>query len=255
MILFVDIGNSRLKWGCFQSTFKFGNAISHLNMTPDHVFNQAFENVNHPERVFVANVASHLFADRLSSWVNEHWGCPCYFLKVEKNFKTIKNGYQHSEQLGIDRWLYLIGGRRLVPKKDLAIVSLGTALTVDVLTKNDQHQGGLIVPGLRLLQESMMELTHHAGDKIVTLDQQNLFLGQDTLNCIQQGSAHMLIGFVNQVMTWLENNISENIHCLLTGGNADQFMAIKAKNYQLEEHLIFHGMIEYAETHNNTSTS
>jgi len=55
------------------------------------------------------------------------------------------------EQLGVDRWLAVIGARSLVREGALVCVDIGTAATVDYLDIDNVFQGGVIIPGPKLM--------------------------------------------------------------------------------------------------------
>jgi type III pantothenate kinase len=61
----------------------------------------------------------------------------------------------------VDRWVGLIGAHHEHPGKDICLVGLGTAMTIDLLSADGRHFGGCIVPGPRLMIESLLE--HTAG--------------------------------------------------------------------------------------------
>jgi type III pantothenate kinase len=62
--------------------------------------------------------------------------------------------------LGADRWAALIGARALSNTNTL-VINTGTATTIDLLGGNGLHYGGWILPGLKLMQESLENNTAH----------------------------------------------------------------------------------------------
>lgn len=78
----------------------------------------------------------------------------------------IVNLYDQPAQLGADRWAALIGARALQPGP-LVVATAGTATTIDALDADDRFIGGYILPGLRLMLESLARRTaglpHAAG--------------------------------------------------------------------------------------------
>jgi type III pantothenate kinase len=70
-------------------------------------------------------------------------------LVIGKDIRVpIKTVYQYS-QLGVDRRVNIYAVSR-VYRAPAIIVSCGTALTIDVISKDMLHLGGLIIPGLQL---------------------------------------------------------------------------------------------------------
>jgi type III pantothenate kinase len=67
----------------------------------------------------------------------------------------VRNGYSNAAQLGSDRWAALIAAWHLVRGKCL-VVNSGTATTIDALSGQGEFLGGLILPGVELMQRSMV---------------------------------------------------------------------------------------------------
>src|SRR5207253_4489484 len=105
-------------------------------------------------RIMIANVAGAEMASMIQQQLSKHWQCPIEFIQTSDHALGINNGYQNPQQLGVDRWLNLIAAKKYFPEKNLAIFSCGTCITLDVLTLEGQHLGGLIVPGIDLIQSA-----------------------------------------------------------------------------------------------------
>ncbi len=66
----------------------------------------------------------------------------------------MRNLYENPERLGADRWAALIGARALHPHA-CVVVTAGTATTVDLLSAAGDFLGGLILPGVELMQQAL----------------------------------------------------------------------------------------------------
>lgn len=62
----------------------------------------------------------------------------------------IKNLYSTPETLGHDRLLSAVAANEKFPEKDIIIFDLGTALTIDYVTKKGEYLGGVISPGMEM---------------------------------------------------------------------------------------------------------
>jgi len=114
MMLLVDMGNSSIKWAVFdQDSLGSQKRLSYQDDKLNNLLTQAWLMLNIPSSVWVSNVAGPQKAEILSHWVKSHWGLKPTFLKTARAECGVKNGYQNPEQLGIDRWLALIGGYQL----------------------------------------------------------------------------------------------------------------------------------------------
>jgi type III pantothenate kinase len=70
----------------------------------------------------------------------------------------VRNAYDQPAQLGSDRWAALIAARQRV-KQACLVVNCGTATTVDALSSQGVFLGGLILPGVGLMMQSLLKNT------------------------------------------------------------------------------------------------
>ncbi len=123
MNLFVDIGNSRLKWMC--SGQERGLSLSWTAETlPDQLMT-AWKDLQSPESVYISNVAGEKVADIVSRYSREHWDREPVFMAVSKRFHGLVNAYEDIRQMGVDRWMALAAAWTRY-KDNLCIVDFGT---------------------------------------------------------------------------------------------------------------------------------
>ena len=106
----------------------------------------------------VSNVAGENVGTFIGRWFQQAWSQSPVWAKSQKKGFGVVNGYDRPEQLGVDRWVCLIAARQrhLGPA---CVADCGTALTLDLLDGDGEHRGGLIVPGLHLMRESLSRRT------------------------------------------------------------------------------------------------
>ncbi len=81
---------------------------------------------------------------------------PVRWLVPETRLLRLKNRYRHPAALGPDRWLGMLGVLSRRPADvPLMLVSFGTATTVDTIDAHETFLGGLIFPGVTLMQTSL----------------------------------------------------------------------------------------------------
>lgn len=133
----------------------------------------------------------------------------------------VKNGYAVPEGLGQDRWLALLGARRLTAKACL-VIDLGTAVTADLLTASGVHLGGYICPGMSLLRGQLQKHTRrirYAADEAVDALKE-MAPGRNTMEAVERGCRAMLRGFVLAQLEIAERYLGPGYDLLLTGGDA-----------------------------------
>ncbi|MCC5825595.1 type III pantothenate kinase [Alkalimonas sp.] len=154
----------------------------------------------------------------------------------------VRNCYSQPHLLGVDRWLGMLGANWLQPSTDVLVVDAGTAVTLDWLGADGEHQGGWILPGLKLQQQSVVQKTA----KVFNADthQARLQLGDDTVSCLQNGCLAAVLGAIQQA--W---ELQPMQQLLLTGGDT-QFLAPYLKQYplRLEPDLLFYGLSRFIDS-------
>jgi len=103
--------------------------------------------------------------------------------------------YAEPERFGIDRFAALVAARMEFMDQALVVVDAGTAITVDVLDVEGLHQGGMIMPGVRLLGSSLANAASQIQENEVTLD---------VAMCAPQHETRLAV--------------SAGIHCMVQGG-------------------------------------
>lgn len=157
MMLAIDAGNSRVKWGLREAGAWRAQGAVELAGLPTLA---ALLPARVP-RAVVANVAGAQLAAQLAELLAGRAGTT-EWLRPQAERCGVINGYRDPAQLGVDRWAALIGARGLVGGA-CVVVMAGTATTVDVLDAAGRFRGGLIVPGLALMRESLARNTAGLG--------------------------------------------------------------------------------------------
>lgn len=248
-LLAIDAGNTRTKWGVFDAQ---GNLLQ-----TGATLNTQLEKATFPaaKKVMVANVAGEKIATLLKQKLEK---TEVAFAKSSASACGIKNGYETPEQLGIDRWAALIGAWHL-KKTSCVVVNAGTAITIDALIANGTQAefnkaefiGGMILPGLDLMQKSL-----HTGTAQLpsvtenALNTGNIF-GKNTQQAMVNGALAAATGAINTMRSAVQNMYHQTPQIILSGGNADliqqNFFKEDQPNTVMEsieiiENLVLHGL-------------
>jgi type III pantothenate kinase len=151
--LLIDAGNTRIK---FARVGQDDWSAVQAQSTDSGLDFSAFANGGVRE-VWVSNVAGEAVAQKIVT--------ACAPLKIIPRFIVaqsfqcgVRNGYACPEQLGCDRWVSLIAAWHRVGRACL-VVGCGTATTIDALSNRGEFIGGLILPGIELMQRSLTGAT------------------------------------------------------------------------------------------------
>ena len=152
LILNVDMGNSRTKWNLSGCEGLHGGVVSNENL------NAIFKLLGDKKiiRVRACCVSGTELQENFSKLCLLSWGvAPEYACSLE-SCSGLKNGYQPPESLGVDRWLSAVGAWCISPGEACLIIDVGSALTIDTVSDDGYFLGGYIIPGLYLMQKSLV---------------------------------------------------------------------------------------------------
>src|SRR5882757_5843322 len=155
MILAVDCGNSRLKWGLHQNGA--WRQTGTMPVSELARLEKTWKRFAPADQVIVANVAGRSVRKRLETLFARRSMVPTW-VKAKRRECGVTNGYGRPDRLGADRWAALIGAWSIL-RGPCLVVTAGTATTVDILRGDGRFVGGAIIPGLELMKRSLARTT------------------------------------------------------------------------------------------------
>lgn len=235
MILLVDAGNSRIKW-----RLQTRGAIQAQGSVPTSAWVELPRHWQgrQADAALVCCVAGQGVEEGLGQAVQAvlrgrntlHW------LLSPAQGHGIRNQYDPPASLGPDRFAALVAAHSLQPL-DWLVVSVGTALTVDMLTAAGVFLGGAIAPGPTLmadalkrgtagLQEAaaavtvttMLEPTSQPNDRAEEGLPAVMEWPRNTHSAVAQGIAHALGGVVAGMSRRMQLALGQAPAVLLSGG-------------------------------------
>lgn len=238
MIVCLDSGNSRIKWGVHDGrTWLAQGAVTHADVKQLAALIDQWPN---PEKVLLANVAGVEAAEKIRHALVA-WLPVWEEVKAEAQRGGVTNHYANPQQLGVDRWCALIGARAQCTSA-CVVVMAGTATTVDTLDEQGNFLGGLILPGLELMHRALARDT--AG--LPFAKGQHAKQPRCTDDAIVSGAIEAQAGAIERAFSRLA---TPDAYCLLSGGNA----ALLAKHLnvpcQVRENLPLEGLRQLATAH------
>ncbi len=242
MILAIDAGNSRVKWGCFESgAWSITGAVARDEID---TLVTAFRGIAAPSKIVISNVAAPEVAQKISGAIANFSITPLW-PRPEKNSGGVINGYADPRQLGSDRWAALIGARR-EQSGPVLVVNAGTALTVDAMTASGAFLGGLIVPGVRLMMQS---LTHGTAQAHADHGEFSVF-PTNTKDAIYSGALNAALGAIERMRTALGRHTGLTPTCVVSGGAAAALLPHLTVPVRELPHVVLLGLVTIAEATN-----
>jgi len=239
MNLLLDIGNSRLKWAVEQhGKLSSGRALSNSYESLEINLDKQWSSLQRPESVLISNVAGPFIQDRLDQWLEQQWGLTSISIESAKTAFGVTSGYNDPKTLGTDRWACLVATRQSFTLP-ACIIGCGTAITADVLDGSGVHRGGAIIPGLRLMEQALVENTSdiHQNESGIGLN-----LGRTTADCISYGTLLAASGMIVEIVRTVGDNYASPPMLILTGGDAQRVAKVLDKPYQIVPDLVLQGI-------------
>jgi type III pantothenate kinase len=208
--LLIDAGNSSLKWAVVEDgQWRAQGRCDYTDWSALQV------QLTTGTRCFIASVTDPVREKELAALLDEAGIAPSW-LKAEANFADLQNSYLNPLQLGVDRWMGLIAARQRTHAPVL-VVSVGTALTVDALAADGEFLGGVIVPGVPLMRQALLQGTAQVAE---TAAGQWQAFPRTTADAVQSGIVAALCGTIQLQHARLAEVAATAPQCLLTGGDA-----------------------------------
>lgn len=239
MIVLVDIGNTRTKL-----IKSFGAKLTDLlSIENEKLSSQLIvDYFDGALEVIVASVNS-VDLNRLIDHAATELSIPCQFIKTAATAFGVKNSYQVFENLGVDRWLAILGAAKLFPNQNVLVIDSGTATTIDLLNEAGQHLGGWITPGIDLMHQSLQINTENINSQKQT--HVSTTFGKDTAECVDNGCWAVLAATIERAVKQAETEYSAIDQVVLTGGNCKIIAPHLSVQTVLEPDLIFVGLRRY----------
>lgn len=240
MTLLLDLGNSALKWAVLEEhgLGARGRLMLHDDDGPA-ALEQAWGALEPPERVLLASVAEADAAQPIMAWCATRWQTETEVIRPLGEAYGVTNAYREPERLGVDRWLALIAARARATQAAF-VVDCGSAVTLDVLDQRGVHLGGLIVPGLTMMTES---LTRCAQIKLdAEPDWEAPLLARDTTNAVRGGTLYAAVALIDRVLSDVSTELAQPMQHLITGGDAQRMLPLLRHPFEHRPDLVLEGL-------------
>ena len=235
MKLFIDIGNSKSKWCLVENQ---------IDQRSGSFFNHDIEEFVVPEgidEVLIASVGREEYENILISKLK--FICKnITFAQIDKQLLEIN----YSDELGIDRWL----GALAVSKRttnNAILIDAGSAVTIDLIRNDSPRQifeGGLILPGLHLFNQSLVKKSADISlkNKVMTAQINN------TDMALMHGFLMSVSGAIEKFLNFYQLDI-ENTDFFISWGDAELIFNSThlghKSNFKWVENIVIDGLKIY----------
>ena len=234
--LCLDLGNTRLKWAVFS-----GGEIRHTGIFKNDGVEDLQKCIEtyRPDKSILSSVVNHPAAleDLLKSQTRFH--------KLDHLSRVpVTTPVGKPETIGADRLALVVAAAHYFPEKNNLVIGLGSAVTYNYINRFHQFIGGSISPGMEMRFKSLELFT--AKLPFVKPHWNFPLVGYDTKTNIQSGVIFGMAKEIDGVIEAYEERY-ENLHVLMTGGDAEYFKLFLKKKITEDPDLIFKGLYVISE--------
>lgn len=224
MDLTIDAGNSAIKFGIFDNSnlISIFETSTNPSLTPEN-FTELFQKkvkckIN---RAICSSVVPQINTTIKES-IKHTFGIESFFLQTDI-FSNLKINCEPQRSVGADRIAAATGAASLLPGKNLIVIDMGTATTVDAVINGKEFAGGTIMPGINLAVRSLASGT--AKLPSIEIERPSKVCGSCTSEAIQSGIFYGQTGAIKEICRLFQKQIfREEKPCIIaTGGVAKLF--------------------------------
>ncbi len=240
MNLLLDVGNTAVKWACYTNgrpgtSGRFVHSAGNLGVQAD----AAWSGLPPAGKVVIASVADRETDAALASWFLAHWRVEPVFMRATARACGVTNAYTAPETLGIDRWAAVVAAHHAYPGA-VCVVDCGTAVTLDMVTAEGLHRGGLILPGIEILQQMLSQNT--ARLRLSGKQPGATPLADSTEAGIYSGAVYLLVAAIDRSVADMRAELDTGIDLVITGGDAERILPLLHGKAQYAADLVLRGI-------------
>jgi len=224
MLLVIDVGNSETSFGVYdaEKCVRHWRVQTSRLMTADEVasffFPLAEQSGLKPQSwsgCCIATVVPNV-GDSLREFADHYLGLKIITINHQMNLGFELN-VDEPHSVGADR---LANVAYAVKSMSLPciVIDVGTATTLDVISKDRVYEGGVILPGIKMSSEVLSDRT--AKLPRVSLDFPDKVIGKTTVACLQSGLLYGYCDMLDGLVDRIEKELGTRVSVVLTGGFA-----------------------------------
>ncbi|HEY0262408.1 MAG TPA: type III pantothenate kinase [Chitinophagales bacterium] len=215
MNLCIDIGNSYVKFGWFKE-----NELVLRNKGVDALLQ------SNPTLIEHAILSSVTKDETVTDWLKKN-KIPYITLSSQLRL-PFTLAYETPETLGSDRIAAAAGMTQIFPHQNMLVITAGSCVTYNFVSKHSEFLGGAISPGLKMRLDAMSKFTSKLPKIKLNKDEEIPLIGRNTENSMLSGAANGLAAEIDGIISQYKNQY-ENLNTVICGGDA-AFLSARLKN-------------------------
>ncbi len=258
MELLIDAGNQRIKWAT--SLQLNSQTAPFVRQSPQNepidtgaadlpaALERAFAGIIVPEGIRISSVAGARVNRVLDTVCKSFWGRPPFFMESAERGKGLVNQYDKPSDLGVDRWLAMIGARELSGNRPVVVIDAGTAVTIDYVDARGVFDGGVIFPGIATMIYSLNSCTGQLRATTASAMNECLsYRNPKTQEAVENGVMLAVVSAMDRAIRYYKNLAGAELQLTLTGGDAQRLAAATEHEPGIVPDLVLMGLLALAE--------
>ena len=240
MLLVVDIGNTLIKFGIFDSnTLLTKFSIPSLrDYSNEDILAAVGLNLDLPiENAILCSVVPEI-DETVAILIAEKCGVDARVVRNDQDF-GLKINYEPLSAIGSDR---LVNSFASMQKygAPCVVCSFGTATTVDVVGVNNEFLGGIIAPGM----ETMAKALHLSASRLpdITIEKPLTIIANNTVDSIRSGIYFGQMGMIEGIIRRMSDDLETRPTVIATGGFAQAVEDETSVIDIVDENLLLEGL-------------
>jgi type III pantothenate kinase len=218
-----------------------GGVFAHEGTSLEAALSNNWTALPAPDAIFVASVVDAELEQELAELIKNHFDLEPAYVRSPAEALGVRNAYAEPERLGVDRFLAMAALHAANPRSQI-LVSCGTALTLDALSAEGRHLGGLIAPSPGLMRRALGRGTARVGEQNGHLVE----IADNTADAAYSGCVLSTVALIERFGTTLRAQLGEDIAIVGDGGGIDEWLPLMP-NVERGRDLVLRGLALWAE--------
>lgn len=243
MRLLLDLGNTRLKWALqAQPDGWLARGAVDWQEGLAGALASAWAGLPRPEQVIAASVVDAAREAQVAAMAERLFARTPTWLRTPAHACGVRNAYAEPQRLGVDRFLAMVAAHA-DGRAPCVLAGVGTALTLDALAADGRHLGGLIAPGPRLMQQSLLDATARVRPE---RPGEIVELADNTADAVASGCWLAAAALVERFATRSAARFGTAPALILGGGDATPLLPLLSLPAKLSQDGVLRGLAVWA---------
>ena len=247
MLLAVDIGNTNIVFGCVNDDDEivlFERVATNHNATSTE-YASLIKNILEMNDFAASGITAAIMSSVVPSVTQTVTEAVRKLFKVDVMIAGpgVKTGLNilidNPRQLGSDQVVDAVAAINNYPVPAI-IIDMGTATTMSVVDSKKNYLGGLIMTGMRVATDALIQRTAQLPK--IDFELPDNIIGTNTVDCMKNGALYANACAIDGIIDRIEEELGEKCTVIATGGLAEVVVPLCRKSIILDKDLLIKGL-------------